>query len=201
MAAQALAGTSAGKTSNAAGSLRFTVLALAGRADGRAAVFADPAHTLKDFAIICGLSTDGEPDDWLHLGVVAQAQEIWELQFYCCHKSGAPDATVIGSFVMFDNQGRYVGTTAGPIQNVVDSTTWTFYSYQYQFTTLRYIFPAIWWHGAGVLGSRYLCGVQMAAVESQGGLAVVLQPDIYLTLTPSGPKKLGSTQAHLGPPP
>ena len=168
-----------------------------------------------DFAIVCGLSTDEEPDDWLHQGISVQTDEIWELQFQCCHKSdgpaAGPNATVIGSFVMYDIQGNYVGTTQGPLSDVTDAAApaWTFYSFQYSFTSRFYVFPAIWWHAATPLVARYLCGVQMAKVSSSGGAIAVLQPDIFLTLgagtgtvPPTGTdpgKVLGGTKSTLGP--
>lgn len=151
-----------------------------------------------DYSIVCGLSTDGEPDDWLHLGIPVHPTEIWELQFQCCHKSGAPDATVIGSFVMFDNQGAYIGTTPGSVDVLTDSTSWQTHKFLYQFTQLAYVFPAIWWHSATVLVARYLSAVQMSRIVSSGGAAVVLTPDIFLTLGVDA-KKLAGPQSHMGP--
>jgi hypothetical protein len=155
-----------------------------------------------DYAIICGLSTDGEPDDWLHLGIPVQEDDIWELQFRCCHKLGAPDAIVVGSFVMFDADGNYVATTDGPIYPsptwpATDGTAWTFFSFPYQFTDRLYVFPAIWWHATAELRGRYLCGVQMAQIQSTGGTIAVLQPDVFLTLGVTD-KKLASSKSKLG---
>jgi hypothetical protein len=163
-----------------------------------------PTPTLHDFVVVCGLSANGGFDgtqetDWYHFGIPVQANDIWQFQFQCCHKTGAPNATVIGSFVMYDRNGVYIGTTPGPISDLTDSTAWQTYSFQYQFTAMRYVFPAIWWHAATALQARYVCSAQMSAYTGIGGLAVV-QPDIFLTLGATG-KTLGSTKAILGPPP
>jgi len=163
--------------------------------------------TLNDFVVVCGLSADGGYDgsqetDWFHFGIPVHKDEIWELQFQCCHKSGAPNATVIGSFVAYGADGSYVGTTLGPIQDLTDSTAWQLYTFQNKFVGTRYVFPAIWWNAATPLSARYLAGVQMAQVVGAGSL-VVVQPDIYLTLgtdpATSG-KYLASDKAKLGPP-
>jgi hypothetical protein len=142
--------------------------------------------TLTDFVVICGLSPTGGFDgaketDWYKLGIPVDAGDIWEFQFQCCHKTGDPNATVVGSFVMYSSTGLYVGTSPGPAANLTDSTAWQLYSFQNQFTGNYYVFPAIWWHAATVLGARYVCGVQMAAVQSTGALTVI-PPDV-LTLT------------------
>lgn len=141
-------------------------------------------QSYTDFAIVCGLSTNGGFDgvretDWYTLGIPVEAQDIWEFQFQCCHKTGDPNATIVGSFVMYNPQGAYVGTTPGPAANLTDSTAWQQYTFQYQFTGNLYVFPAIWWHGASVLNARYLAGVQMAQTQSVG---VVVSPSITLPL-------------------
>jgi hypothetical protein len=139
---------------------------------------------LNDFVIVCGLSPDGGFDgaketDWYRFGISVQAGDIWELQFQCCHKSGAPAANVIGSFVMYGSDGIYRGTTPGPASDLVDSTAWQQYSFQYQFPGPFYVFPAVWWHAATPLQARYLCAVQMAQVQSVG--TVVVTPNVFVS--------------------
>lgn len=158
-----------------------------------------------DFMVICGLSSNGAPvngaeTDWYHFGLPVHAGEIWEFQFQCMHKAGVPDATVIGSFVMYDNKGVYRGTTLGPVSDLVDSTSWQQYSFQYQFSGNLYVFPAIWWHSTASptpLNARYIAGVQVAQVQSAGAVTVI-SPDVFLTLGAAG-KTLASPKAILGP--
>jgi hypothetical protein len=160
--------------------------------------------TYTDFAIVCGLSRNGGFDgaketDWYKYGIPTRQNDIWELQFQCCHKTGDPNATVIGSFVLYDRTGKYIGTTTGPVTNLTDSTAWQRYAFQYQFVGDRYVFAAIWWHAATPLSKRYICGVQMAKVTQAGQDVTVVTPDIYLTLGVAA-KTLGGPQSHLGPP-
>lgn len=147
--------------------------------------------TLTDLVIVCGLSASGGFDgvretDWYKFGIPVDAGDIWELQFEFCHKTGDPNATVVGSYVIYASDGRYVGTTPGPAANLTDSTAWQLYSFQNQFTGNYYVFPAIWWHAATALTARYLCGVQMAPVQSAGALAVVAPNVFTLTADTSG---------------
>lgn len=147
-----------------------------------------------DYGIVCGLSPTGGWDgvketDWYTLGIPVQAQDIWEFQFQCCHKSPDPNATVIGSYVMYNPQGVYVGTTPGPAVPLTDSTAWQQYTFQYQFTGNLYVFPAIWWHGTSVLNARYLCGVQVARTQSVGVIVTgaIVVPDILLVTAGAEP--------------
>lgn len=157
-----------------------------------------------DFMIVCGLSSDGgmvngKETDWYHFGLPVKSGEIWEFQFQTYRDVSRPLATVIGSFVMYDRNGVYVGTTPGPVADVSDAgSTWVRYTFQQQFNNDLYVFPAIWWHsGGGPLFERYLAGVQVAQVKSAGAVTVV-RPDVFLTLGATG-HTLGSTQAILGP--
>ena len=163
-----------------------------------------------DFAIVCGLSQNGGYNgaietDWYRLGVPVKQDEIWELSFLCGHKPGAPNATVIGSFVMYGPKGNYRGTTPGSIEAVTDgpitSTNqgWVPVVFDYKMPGDLYVFPAIWWHAATPLQARYLCAVQMARAASHGNVEVVT-PDVYLTLgTTDTLKELAGAHAHLGP--
>jgi hypothetical protein len=156
-----------------------------------------------DFMIVCGLSVDGTPvngkeTDWYHFGLPVRSGEIWEFQFQCYRDTSAPVATVIGSFVMYDRNGTYIGTTPGPVANLSDvGNTWTRYTFQQQFNNDLYVFPAIWWHAATALVARYLAGIQVAQVKSAGAVTVI-RPDVFLTLGATG-HTLGGTQAILGP--
>jgi hypothetical protein len=156
-----------------------------------------------DFMIICGLSADGglvngKETDWYHFGLPVDSGDIWEFQFQCYRAAARPAATVIGSFVMYDRNGVYVGTTPGPVSDLTDvGDTWSRYAFQYQFNNDLYVFPAIWWHAVTALSERYLAGVQVAEVKSAGAVTVV-RPDVFLTLGATG-HTLGSTQAILGP--
>ena len=168
--------------------------------------------TYTDFNIICGLSRDGAPvngkeTDWLHYAIPVQPNDIWEFQFQCGHRSGDPDATVIGSFVIYDSTGLYRSTTPGPAANLTDGAItsgnvgWKQYVFDYQFGNGHfYVFPAIWWHAATALSARYLAGVQVARIDSEGGAVVVMGPDIFLTLGTSDPlKELAAAHARMGP--
>jgi hypothetical protein len=163
-----------------------------------------------DFAIVCGLSQSGGYDgtretDWYKLGIPVKQDEIWELSFLCGHKAGAPDAAVVGSFVMYGPKGVYRGTTPGSIEQVNDAAItstnqgWVPYVFDYKMPGDLYVFPAIWWHAATALQARYVCAVQMARAASEGNVEVVT-PDVYLTLGTTDPlKELANVHAHLGP--
>jgi hypothetical protein len=127
-----------------------------------------------DMTVVCGLTADGGFDgaketDWQHFGIPVHNGEVWEFQFQCCHLLGAPNATVVGSFVTYDNKGAYRQTyNPGAGGLLTDSTAWQRYAFQQQFTGDLYVFPAIWWHAATALQGRHIASAQVAQITSVG---------------------------------